>query len=243
MCRRGLSLIELMMVTTILVMMAGAMAALATVVQSGHDFNQENNVTTQYGRVVLERIERAIASATASEEFPGCFVYSEQLNGWSYPDTLVVWYAKTPVANPDGLPMLDELVVFCPNPKAPAELLEIRLTNATGSAPALDDTASWLALIFDFKYGNNAQRVPLTEMLRTASLDEGDAFHKRGAVRFDVKLRPSAEEWREYQLGSRDWSDLSWAQSVHGSRTGLRQTWCRFPAWESPAALSLALRP
>lgn len=225
--RGGLTLIELMMVTTILVMMAGAMAALASAVQSGSDFNHDNSVVTQYGRVALERIERAISSATASDKFPGCFVYSEQLGGWSYPDTLIVWYPETPAVDPDGGPMIDELVVFCPNPRAASELLEIRLADATDPAPALDDTDGWQALMAEFKLGNSAHRVRLADVLRTAAPVEGDAFPQRGVVRFDVKLRPSAAEWREFKLGTRDWDDLSWVQGIHGSGTGLRQVWCR----------------
>lgn len=226
-CRGGLTLIELLMVTSILVMMAGAMAALATVVQSGAEFHHENSVVTQSGRVALERIERAISSATASDEFPGCFVYSEQLDAWNFPDTLIVWCPRSAAVDPDGRPMINELVVFCPHPGAPTELLEIRLDNASGSAPALDDTTGWQSLMAEFKLGNGAQRVTLTDLLRAAAPPDSEASIPRGAVRFDVRLRPSAAEWSEFQMGSRDWGDLSWAQGIHGSGTGLRQTWCR----------------
>ncbi|MDP6467522.1 MAG: hypothetical protein QF918_07275 [Pirellulaceae bacterium] len=225
--RRGLTLMELMMVTTILVMMAGAMAALATVVQSGSDFNHANGVVTQYGRVALERIERAVSSATANAEFPGCFVYSEQFDEWNYPDTLIVWHPTETAADPSGLPMIDELVVFCANPESPSELLEIRLSDVPGAVPALDDNVGWQMLLTEFKFGNTAKRVPLTDLLRTAAPTNGHTVPERGAVRFDVRLRPSAAEWSEFQRGTRDWDDLSWAQSIHGSGTGLRQTWCR----------------
>lgn len=233
-------MIELLMVTTILVMMAGAMAALASVVQSGSEFNHENNVVTQYGRVALERIERAVASATASNEFPGCFVYSEQLGGWTYPDTLIVWYPLKPAVNPDGLPLVDELVVFCPNPKVPSELLEIRLNNATGAAPALDDAIGWQALMAEFKLGEHAQRVPLSDLLRVATPTTDGAAGTRGVVRFDVQLRPSAAQWSEYEAGSRAWEDLSWAQGIRGSTTAMRQTWCRIELQLQPRRSSQA---
>jgi len=220
-------MIELIMVIAILVMMAGAMAALATGVQTSSNFSHANSVVTQYGRVALERIERAISSATASAEFPGCFVYSEQIDEWIYPDTLIVWYPDGTAADPNGLPMIDELVIFCPNPQAPSELLEIRMSDAMGSAPALDDTVGWQTLMTEFKSGDTANRVLLTDLLRTAAPTIGTTFPKRGVVRFDVRLRPSASEWSEFQLGTRDWDDLSWAQGIHGSGTGLRQTWCR----------------
>ena len=215
------------MVTTILVMIAGAMAALASVVQSSSEFSYAIATVTQHGRVALERIERAISSATASEEFPGCLVYSEQIDEWIYPDTLIVWYPETAPADPSGFPMIDELVVFCPNPNSPSELLEIRFRDGVGAAPAVDDTAGWQMLMAEFKFGDTATRVPLTDLLRVATPDVNDTLPKRGVVRFDVRLRPSASEWNEFQLGTRQWNELSWAQGIHGSGTGLRQTWCR----------------
>ena len=157
--RHGLTLLELMLVTTILVMITGAMAALASVVQSSSEASQANAMVTQHGRVALERIERAISSATANENFPGCFVYIEQIEEWTYPDTLVVWYPETTAADPNGSPMIDELVVFCPDPDSPSELLEIRLRNGVGAAPALDDNSGWQMLMAEFKFGETATQI------------------------------------------------------------------------------------
>ena len=224
---QGMTLLELTLATTILVMIAGAMTALASVVQSSSDISFTNATVTQHGRVALERIERAISSATATEYFPGCFVYSEQIDRWTYPDTLIVWYPEEAPADPDGFPFVDELVVFCPNPNSPTDLLEIRLRDGNGAAPALDDTDGWQMLMTEFKYGNTATRVSLTHLLRVAAPGIDSSMPERGVVRFDVRLCPSADEWNEFKLGTRQWNDLSWAQGIHGSGTGLRQTWCR----------------
>ena len=51
-------------------------------------------------------------------------------------------------------------------------------------------------------------------------------------------LRPSAAEWSQFEAGTRPWEDISWAQSVHGSRTGLRQTWCRIELQLRPSHLA-----
>jgi hypothetical protein len=51
----------------------------------------------------------------------------------------------------------------------------------------------------------------------------------RGAVRFEVAVTPSAEEWASYQSGALPWVDepgkqgLPWVQGIVGSRSGLRQ--------------------
>jgi hypothetical protein len=50
----------------------------------------------------------------------------------------------------------------------------------------------------------------------------------RGVIRFETRLRPSAAEWSEYQGGSRNWADMSWAQSIYSADTGLRQAWCSY---------------
>jgi hypothetical protein len=101
------------------------------------------------------------------------------------------------------------------------------MSDDLGVAPLLDDVTGWQMLMAEFKFGDAASRVPLTDLLRVASPDNANISSDRGVVRFDVRLRPSATEWHEYQLGTRLWNDLSWAQGIHGSGTGLRQTWCR----------------
>src|SRR5438128_2186789 len=89
--RRGMTLAELLVATTIMLMIATAVGTLASAVHSTNDFCHGYIVASQHARVVLSRIERTIQSATANEQFPGCLVVAEQAGSQALPSTLVVW--------------------------------------------------------------------------------------------------------------------------------------------------------
>jgi hypothetical protein len=187
-------------------------------------------MSLQHGLVSLQRIQRSIGGATANHVFPGFLVFEEIRAGERFPDTLVVWYAPGGAADPNGLPRISELVVFCPNPAQPNELWEITAPDDTGTAPAPADGAAWSTLLETLRESGTARRVVLTDLLRVAAVDpaaEGLA-EWRGMVRFESRLRPSAAEWEDFLAGNRAWSALSWVQGIHGTETGLRQAWCRY---------------
>ena len=69
-------------------------------------------------------------------------------------------------------------------------------------------------------------RTVLTNMLRTAQVTS-QAESERGAVRFNVRYRPSETEMDDYAAGGADWDDLAWPQGIHTDNIGLRQTWLR----------------
>src|SRR5688572_11269796 len=121
--RRGLTLAELLVATSIMLMIAAAVATLAAAVQSTNDFCRGYTVAGQHARVALNRMERALRYAIANEQFPGCLVVSEQAGGQELPSTLVVWYPTGTAANRSGIPPVSELVVFCPDPAHPNTLL------------------------------------------------------------------------------------------------------------------------
>src|SRR3954470_10906083 len=97
--RKGLTLAELLVATTIMLMIASGVATLATAVHSTNDFCRGYTVCGQHARIALSRIERAFAGATSSEPFPGCIVVTEQFGTQTLPTTLVVWYPTTTAAN------------------------------------------------------------------------------------------------------------------------------------------------
>jgi hypothetical protein len=220
-----LSLVELLLASTIMLMLAGALGVLAMSAQTAAEYGHGHGTATQHGRVCLERIERAIAEAHASEQFPGCAVFAESVGSWDFPDTLVVWKPTSAAVDPDGLPRFNELVIFCPDPDAPHRLLEVTVPGDTRTAYAADDTSSWQAALAAIKADDTAERVELTDMLRTA--DAGDGA-QRAAARFCVTVRPSLDEWSDYEAGDLDWDEVNWVQDIHGTQTGLRQAWCRF---------------
>src|SRR6476620_8843460 len=72
--RRGLTLAELLVATTIMLLIATAVATLASTVQTTNTFCQGYTVSAQHARVALSRIQHTVESATASEQFPGFIV-------------------------------------------------------------------------------------------------------------------------------------------------------------------------
>src|SRR5436190_7925178 len=85
--RRGLTLAELLVASTIMLMIATAVATLGSAVHSTNDFCRGYTTSGQHARVALSRIERAVLNAKASEAFPGCIVVTEQAGSQELPST------------------------------------------------------------------------------------------------------------------------------------------------------------
>jgi len=234
--RPGLSLVELLITSTILALIAGGLAALASTVQISNAHHYGRSLTLQHGRVTLQRIQRTLNQATANEQFPGFVRFADSVGGNDYPDTLVVWHPETTASAPDGLPLINELVTFCPDPKEPHKLLEIRVPADNRPAPPLSNRTAWGTELAAIKANSDATRVVLTDLLRLAvpTNTSGSVYPLRAALRFEVLKRPSDTEWAEYKAGTRSWEKISWVQDIYGSQTGLRQSWCR---------IELQLRP
>lgn len=228
--RAGLTLLELLLAISIMVLIAGSLGALAQAVQSGSDFGEGHGTAAQHARVTLERITRTVSEAKASGQFPGILVVAEEIGSWRFPDTLVVWHPRQGSArNPDGLPCFDELVIYCPNPQAPNQLWELTIPagSDTRTVPAVDAKDAWRAELQAIKVLTTASRVVLTDLLRTGAVSETSSTQQRGVMRFVDRLRPSKEEWDKYQSGELSWNRLSWVQGIYGPKTGLRQAWVR----------------
>jgi prepilin-type N-terminal cleavage/methylation domain-containing protein len=222
--RRGLTLLELLLASSVMALFAAVISALALAVQQNSAHNAGVGTVTQHARVSLQRIERAVSESTANEHFPGCVAFGETIGSWEIPDTLVVWRGDIPVANPGGRPLVSELVIYCPDPYSPNRLLEITAPDFPVPAPPLTNGTEWAMYMSTIKYGDWGNVTELTDQLRAASVDRGHG--QCGAVRFDVTSRPSDQEWANYQGGSLAWEDLTWAQGIHSQQTGLRQTRC-----------------
>ena len=239
--RRGLTLIEVMIATAVMAMIALALATLADAVHVADKHVEGQGTTTQHARVAIDRINRVVRQAWANEKFPGVVVFAEQLSGWRFPDTLVVWYPDpeltdggsvvypdgTPT-NPDGLPLYRELVIICPNPGNPNELLEITVPNDTATVPA--DMSSLANEIDLIKADNSATRVVLTDLVRVAEVTElaaDAAGRNRAAVRFEVEYSPTESRYSQFLTSSIAWDAIEWPQSIYGNDSGMRQVWLR----------------
>jgi len=220
-----LTLLELLLTSLVMALFAAAISALAMAVQQNTQHNDGVGAVTQHARVAIQRIERAASGATANENFPGFAVFGDSTQGWEYPDTLVIWRGDVAVADPDGLPLFSELVVYCPDVSNPSRLLEITTPTYTDSAPPLSDTSAWYAYLDAIRKGGWSTQTELSDRLRTVPF--GQQTRQVGAVRFEVTLRPSEQEWADYQSKTLAWEELSWVQGMYGGQTGLRQAWCR----------------
>jgi len=217
-----------------MVMVVGTLGGITRAIQLGFEYNEGHGTATQHARVVMERITRMVREATANERFPGFIVLADQVDSWRFPDTLVVWHPDGPPAFPEGLPRLNELVIYCPNPNNPGTLVEIT-TDETDTLS--DDETQWASQIEAIKDSQSSGVTTLTGLLRTSPVRNSGDPQLRGAVRFEAMLRPSADEWADADI---PWEDLPWVQGIHGSQTGLRQAWLRIElqlmTGEPPAA-------
>jgi hypothetical protein len=233
-----MTLLELTLVMSIMVIVVGALGGLARTVQQGFEYSEGYGIGTQHARVVLDRIAQNICQATANDQFPGCIVVAETVGSYRYPDALVVWRPRnsdgtfvtsnSPPPHSDGVPRYNELVIYCPNANAPNELLEIKPTNVD-SVPALSDQTAWRTAVSTLRQTPPAGMPVLTGLLRQCSTASsgGGTSTTRGAVRFETRLRPSEADWASYKAGTTTWMNLPWVQGIYGQQAGLRQVWVR----------------
>jgi prepilin-type N-terminal cleavage/methylation domain-containing protein len=242
--RRGLTLVELLIASSLLLLLAGVIGGLASAVQTSSNYSQDHADAAQHARVAIERITRNISAATAKGDYPGFAVVYEQVGTWRLPETLLIWRPSGTPANASGPPLVSELVIYCPHPQQPEQLLEIRAPQDSRPIP-LDDTLSqspWRETIAAIKTDANSQRVVLTNLLHTATVTGANlSMQTRAAVRFHPELRPSAAELAAYRNGTLAWSNLSWPQGLASSRSGMRQSWLRIELQLAPASGTAAI--
>jgi hypothetical protein len=235
----------LLIAATIMLMIAAAAASLAATVHTTNGFCQGYVVSAQHARVALSRVELAVSSAKANEQFPGVFVVTEQYGSQQLPGTLVVWSPSGAPANPTGLPLISEIVIFGPDPTSPGRLLEIRGPAETGTCPATTDMASWRTLTDRLKTSQTTTKILLTDRLRTAPLsgdwsDSLTASSLRGAIRFRCLIAPSVSEWTQYRAGMKTWQSLNWPLDSYRSTSGTRVVACQTEIQIAPGSMASA---
>lgn len=209
--------------------MAVTLGTLASGVRQTSQFAAGQSDALQHARVVLDRIERMVNEARTTETYPGIVVVDETVGSYRFPDTLVVWRPTGLPQNPNGPPLVKELVIICPNPNDRGELVEITALNDSRTV-ALNDaglnTTAGRALINGIKTASTSTKVSLTPLLRTAAAASG-ANNTRGCVRFECELHPTATELASFRSSGGNWNNLTWAQSLYSGSYGLRQVWLR----------------
>ena len=221
--RRGLTLIELMLSVTILSFTVAALGMLSRAVEIGSEYNQGYGTATQHARVTFDRLDRAINQAFSNSSWPGVWVTEDTVGTYNFPDTLVVWRPSGTPTNPQGSPVVSELVLFCPNPAATNQLLEITVPGDPRTLPSPSNTAGFKSFIDGLKSAGGANTVLLTNLIYTATIS-GSA-QPRAAVRFVVTLSPTDAQLATYP--SVTWQNLPWPQGICSPTMGLRQVWVR----------------
>jgi hypothetical protein len=234
--RPGVTLLELLIAMSLMVMIVGSLGVLARGVQMSYEHGEGYGTVTQHARVVVDRIERFVNEATANESFPGVLIASEVESGIAFPDTLVVWHPTGAAADPNGLPRLNELVVFCPDPTSPSQLVEITSPSDATVMPPTSDQAGWQSIVQAMKASAQTQKTCLTNLLRTCLVNNTTSTRARGAIRFAWRKNPSDAEWANYVAGTQSWASLSWVQGSYGAKMGLCQSWVRFEMQLAPAS-------
>lgn len=242
--RAGLTFIELLLAISVVMMIVMALSAVTTAVTEGYEYNTGYSEILQQVRVALSRIERAAKTATASEAFPGILVVPQTTGGYEYPDAVVIWNPDNGAAvDPEGLPRMNEIVVFRTNPYSPNKLIEMRFPNNTDEVPDASSLTLWREIldeylaaeagvsgsVSDFDSWQRPSIAVITEQVRTSMLKSEDSLGASnfGAVRFEVRLSPDDIDLASYEAGDLTWDQLSWPQGVYSSSTGMRQVWLR----------------
>jgi hypothetical protein len=239
----GLTMVELLFAMAAMAMVVGTLVGLSRTAELGFEYSTGYGAATQHAQVAMDRITRAIYGATANEQFPGCIVVAETVSGWRYPDTLVIWNpakatgnSSATAVNPTGLPLYSELVIYCPHPSYPSQLVEITATYNTATSPAVTDTSTWLTQIAAIKTNAQSKIVTVTNLMRSCPISSTSGAVLRGAVRFETRLRPSQDDWNSFKSGSVTWQNLPWVQGLYGWQTGQRQVWVRMELQLVPQA-------
>lgn len=237
--RGGFTLIELLLAMLIMAMVVGALAALTKGVQLANEYGEGYGTATQHARITAERINRAVAGAYAKSLYPGVWVTQDTVGQWAYPDTLVVWSPSGAPANPSGPPLVQELLIFCPDPAVAGSFVQLNVPGDTRTVPTTTP-ATVNTFIDSLKTSSTANKVQLTNLLRMAVPSGTTSSPARGAVRFVVNYTPSVSAWNSYLAGTLPWSSLNWSQGMHSQITGTRQVWVRYELQLNPGATWVA---
>ncbi|HLA84920.1 MAG TPA: prepilin-type N-terminal cleavage/methylation domain-containing protein [Thermoguttaceae bacterium] len=242
--RSGLTLVELLVASAIMVLIVGALGVLAKAVQMGAQYSGGHGEAIQHARVTLERITRIANEATTSQTFPGILTLATTAGGNSYPDTLVVWHPDDAPADPARLtPRFNELVIFCASLEQPNELIQLTAPGDTRPVPEYTDQSVWRAAVESLRQSDVTRQIVMTNLVRTASADgSGLPSSLRPCVRFNVRLRPSETQLTAYENGtySNDeakeeaWKEIPWVQNIYSPSLGLRQVWLRIELQLTP---------
>ncbi|MEA1950891.1 MAG: prepilin-type N-terminal cleavage/methylation domain-containing protein, partial [Planctomycetota bacterium] len=82
---RGMTLVELLLASSIMVLAVAAIASLGNATQTGANYSNGHNEIVEQARMIAARIKRTVEGATTSDEFPGFIVIGATVDGHRFP--------------------------------------------------------------------------------------------------------------------------------------------------------------
>ena len=153
-----MTLVELLCAIACMTIIIGALGILANGVQENFQHGEAYGTATQHAARGTgthyphgQRSDRRAA-------FPGFLVLSTTDSGYQFPDTVAVWHPSGTPANPGGLPLYGELVVYCYDLNNPNQLLEITNPTDTRTVPAITNLTDWASNILAMRQSQTARR-------------------------------------------------------------------------------------
>jgi hypothetical protein len=224
--------LELLLASTAMTIIAAALGTLAATVHTSNDYCQQQGQALMHARAAWLRIQNSIENAQTSEPFPGCIVVTQTVAGYPFPESLIVWKPAGPAAAPTGLPRVNELLIYTPNPQSPNELWELSAPANTNTVPAVADATGWQTLLASLRADSASQKLVITNRLRAASTNVVAAgaapstSNLRGAVRFRVAVTPTLADFAAYRAGTMPLANLPWPLDLYGQKAALRSVTC-----------------
>lgn len=215
-CGAGVTLVEMLAAIALSSFIVLGIVAFTRLAEDSFAAERKSMEAIHIARSCFQQIENAVDQAWANERFPGAIVVPLSISGTYLPETLVVWCPSTgQPRDPNGLPYLDELIVFAVNDSRPNELRKYRSLNST-PAPNPSDLGAWQTVVNALKNQSPAESQVLTDRLRTFVINSRVC----GAVRFRIDLAPSNSEWNNTSIS---WNSLSWPQGLFSPSRGTRR--------------------
>ncbi|MDA7952128.1 MAG: prepilin-type N-terminal cleavage/methylation domain-containing protein [Pirellulaceae bacterium] len=222
-CRQGMTFLELMISMTILSAIVGTMGIIALSMEAHYQNQQGRANASQHARVVFERINRVVHQASSNNVFPGLLAVDTDINGVSFPGTLVVWKTDRPIEK-ELKPLYSELIVFSFDPDRPQNIVQFQNLSDTREVPPIDQTGTWKSEIAAFKANGLTTKLVLTKLLRTRTVADSNSV---GILRFKTRYLPSEEELESYKNKTKSWELLTWPTTPFQKESRLRQVLCQ----------------
>lgn len=235
--RAGFTLLEVIIVMTIMPLLAMVVGGLVLAVHTAWNHTHGLEETAAQGRAVVERIRFMVSQAGIYEiagtpTTAGIAVIPRFFGPYELPEALVVWSGgRTGGMVEQGvqhrLPRAQELVVYTPDPAEPHRLLEVIFPGVTTPvdfrSPGLPATVRLLLA------SPAAETTLLSDRVRRGLLDGVGAVpgSVAGNVRFGLATSPSDESMVAVLPGTAAWYGLTWPQTLVSSTSGVRQATVR----------------